>query len=59
MPIAPSNAIDAIPFGTNGCGTTLTTDQRGGPRPINGKCDIGSVEYGATFPWLWLPLIVR
>ncbi len=58
LPLASSPAIDAIPPGINGCGTTLTTDQRGAPRPINGKCDIGAVEAGA-YPRLWLPLIRR
>ncbi len=38
--ISGSPAIDA---GTNvGC---PPTDQRGGPRPVNGTCDIGAVEY--------------
>ena len=39
-----SPAIDAIPFGVNGCGTTLTTDQRGVTRPMHDKCDIGAYE---------------
>lgn len=61
VPFPPSPAIDAIPLGTNGCGLTLTTDQRGLSRPINGKCDIGSVEYetGEKSPWQWFPLIAR
>jgi hypothetical protein len=56
---APSLVIDAIPLGLNGCGTTLTTDQRGMPRPYNGKCDLGAVE--ATWPYsrLWLALVRR
>jgi predicted outer membrane repeat protein len=48
MPQPLSDAIDSIPMGTNGCGTTLTTDQRGVPRPFGPACDIGSVEYGTT-----------
>jgi len=52
-------AIDAVSNGTNGCGTTLTTDQRGAPRPINTMCDIGSVEAGWPFPRLWLALARR
>jgi predicted outer membrane repeat protein len=48
MPQPLSDAIDSIPMGTNGCGTTLTTDQRGQPRPFGPACDIGSVEYGTT-----------
>ncbi len=51
-----SPAIDAIPFGVNGCGTTVVTDQRGYRRPINERCDIGSYEIGA---FLYLPLILR
>jgi hypothetical protein len=59
MPQPGSPAIDVIPNGTNGCGTTVTSDQRGAPRPINGKCDIGAVESGWAYPRLWLPLIRR
>jgi hypothetical protein len=59
MPNPPSPAIDAIPFGVNGCGTTLTTDQRGAPRPIHGQCDIGAVEYGWLYRYLWLALVRR
>ena len=36
-----SPAIDAIPQSVSGCGTTITTDQRGLPRPVFGSCDIG------------------
>ncbi len=44
-----SAALDTIPNGTNGCGTTYTTDQRGVPRPYNSACDMGSYEWsGAT-----------
>jgi hypothetical protein len=41
-----SPAIDAIPWGTNGCGTTLFRDQRWQARaqPAGGACDIGSYE---------------
>jgi hypothetical protein len=39
-----SPAINAIPVGTNGCGTTITTDQRGEPRPNSNWCDIGAFE---------------
>jgi hypothetical protein len=51
-----SPAIDAIPLGTSGCGTTITTDQRGFPRPIGGRCDIGAYERGV---FLYLPLILK
>ena len=40
-----SPAINAIPSATNGCGTDVTTDQRGlFNRPQGGKCEIGSFE---------------
>jgi hypothetical protein len=39
-----SPAIDAIPEGVNGCGSTITTDQRGVERPQGGGCDIGAFE---------------
>ena len=43
-----SPAIDAIPPGTNGCGTTIATDQRGISRPQGSGCDIGAVELVLT-----------
>ncbi len=39
-----SPALDQIPAGTNGCGTTVTNDQRGVVRPKNLLCDIGAFE---------------
>ena len=42
--LAASPARDAIPSGTNGCGTTFTEDQRGVERPQAGACDMGSFE---------------
>jgi hypothetical protein len=42
--LAGSPAIDAIPTGDNGCGTTLTTDQRDVSRPWGWGCDIGAFE---------------
>jgi len=44
LPAAGSPLLDQIPNGSGGCGTDFTTDQRGQPRPLNGACDIGSVE---------------
>lgn len=46
-PGAGSPAIGAIPAGTKGCATTITTDQRGAARPgnVNGTCTIGAYEY--------------
>jgi hypothetical protein len=41
-----SPAIDAIPWGANGCGTTVYSDQRGQarPQPAWGTCDSGAYE---------------
>jgi hypothetical protein len=47
---AGSSAIDAIPTGTNGCGTTITTDQRGITRPQGSHCDIGAYEAAQATP---------
>jgi hypothetical protein len=44
LPLPGSPAINAIPSGTNGCGTTIATDPRGIARPQGGACDIGAVE---------------
>jgi hypothetical protein len=58
MPLLPgSPAIDAIPFGENGCGTAITTDARGMPRPQGTACDIGAFE-GYLNQFL-LPVILR
>ena len=40
----PSPAKNAISSGVNGCGTTLTSDQRGVSRPQGPACDIGAFE---------------
>lgn len=45
-----SVAIDQIPRGVNGCGTEVTTDQRGLARPQGAKCDIGAFEIDETAP---------
>jgi hypothetical protein len=39
-----SPAVDAIPVGVNGCGMTLTIDQRGVRRAQGTGCDIGAFE---------------
>jgi predicted outer membrane repeat protein len=52
-----SPAIDQIPNGTNTCGTTITTDQRGRTRPHHGKCDIGAFE--GWLELLNLPIIYK
>jgi len=42
LPLSP--AIDLVPPGTNGCGTGITTDQRGATRPFGAGCDVGAYE---------------
>jgi predicted outer membrane repeat protein len=42
-----SPAVDWIPAGTNGCGTTVAEDQRGVMRPQADGCDIGAYEVEA------------
>lgn len=49
-----SPAINVIPYGTNGCSTTITTDARNYARLA--PCDIGAFEYVLR---LMLPLIKR
>lgn len=41
---SPGLLVNMIPNGTNGCGSTVTSDQRGIARPQNGNCDKGSIE---------------
>lgn len=44
-----SPALARVPVGTNGCGTIITTDQRGAVRPTPGEsCDVGAFEYSAN-----------
>jgi hypothetical protein len=45
-----SPALDRIPHGGLGCGTAITADQRGAPRPAGDKCDIGAFEREVTPP---------
>ena len=42
-----SPALNAIPKAQNGCGTEITTDQRGVTRPQFAACDIGAYELAA------------
>jgi len=44
MPLPGSPVIDYIPTGTNGCGTTVITDQRTVSRPYGDGCEIGAFE---------------
>jgi hypothetical protein len=45
-----SPALDAIPWGAKGCGTTLISDQRwqARPQPAGGACDIGAYEMAVS-----------
>jgi len=52
--LAGSPAINAVPAGTNGCGTTVAEDQRGGTRPQGADCDMGAYEF---FPATTIALI--
>ncbi|MGA9397087.1 MAG: CSLREA domain-containing protein [Anaerolineaceae bacterium] len=60
---AGNQAIDKIPSGSNGCGTTYSNDQRGYTRPFDGDydgtaaCDIGAFEFQTLS--FYLPLIVK
>ena len=62
--LASSPAIDAGDNTLGGCkdnlGATLTTDQRGAMRPVDGgialRCDIGAYEVQRL---LYLPLVMR
>jgi hypothetical protein len=47
---AASFALDEIPPGTNGCGTTVTGDQRGISRPQGTNCDVGAYELAVATP---------
>lgn len=55
-PSPGSPRIDAVPAGTFGCGSTLVSDIRGYPRPVDGDddgnaaCDIGAWEHGPVEP---------
>lgn len=53
VPLDDSPIVDAIAPGTAGCGTTVTDDQHGRSRPLDGACEIGAVELdtsiGETF----------
>jgi CSLREA domain-containing protein len=45
LPFKNSPMVNKIPVGTAGlCDASTPIDQRGDPRPLNGTCDIGSVE---------------
>jgi hypothetical protein len=54
---AINNTLDAL-----GCvdetGTKLTTDQRGYPRPVGVRCDVGAFEYSPPH-YFYLPMTVR
>ena len=43
-----SPSLDIVPYGTNGCGTSVSTDQRGIGRPQDLACDLGAYEQEST-----------
>ncbi len=55
LPGPDSPVLDRIPSGTAGCGTTVTSDQRGEPRPQapGGRCGLGAVESGGGSNDAW------
>jgi hypothetical protein len=57
--LASSPAIDRAPAEINGCGSTVSSDQRGVARPWNGSCDAGAFEFTVQTPRLYFPLTVR
>jgi hypothetical protein len=56
-----SQAIDTT-LDSLGCvdetGALLTIDQRGAPRPVGARCDVGAFEY-RPLRYLYLPLVMR
>ncbi|HEV7646301.1 MAG TPA: choice-of-anchor Q domain-containing protein [Pyrinomonadaceae bacterium] len=46
---ATSPLLDTIPLGVGGCGSIVSTDQRGVTRPFSLGCDKGATEF--TGPW--------
>lgn len=54
-----SDALDIIPNGTNDCGGTVSTDQRGVTRPSNTNCDAGSVEGTINLPVEWVTFMAK
>ena len=55
-----SPALNVVPIGFSGCGSTITIDQRGMPRPqeAEGYCDSGAFELAASpiSYFLYLPM---
>jgi CSLREA domain-containing protein len=49
LPDATSAAVDAIPAGSAGCGTTVGVDQHGVARPANGACEKGAAEFLSSY----------
>ena len=63
-----SPAIDHVPSGENGCGSSITIDQRGFARPLDANldglkyCDIGAVEMdegSAILKFIYLAIITK
>ena len=48
LPQAGSPLLDVVPAGVSGCGTAVSIDQRGDPRPRGTGCEMGAVEVWAN-----------
>lgn len=59
LPAPGSPLVDAVGSGAGGCGTSVTTDQRGEPRPSGAACDIGAVERGSVAEAVPVPVLDR
>lgn len=60
LPGDGSPLINAVPSGSAGCGSTVVDDQGGQSRPVDGACDIGSVERGPVAqPAVAVPVMDR
>ena len=57
MELLAGPAIDLVPPGANGCGTAITTDQRGSYRPKEAGCEAGAFE--GAYAGVYVPLAVR
>ncbi|CAG0931818.1 putative outer membrane protein PmpB [Thermoflexales bacterium] len=56
-----SPAIDRIPIGVHGCGTSMTSDQRGQLRPgtFIRLCDSGAYEVQGVYYRVYLPVVIK
>lgn len=57
--LADSLALDYIPEGESGCGTSWVLDQRGVTRPQDSGCDVGAYESDSRITAVYLPVVIR